>query len=94
VRRGPRAAASRYGRWETEMPFCKICRRRIDVSRTGVVAYRCRVCGAVCCGAHYLPERRLCVRCANVSEEKVRRMGAPFRSATRSDAKDAPRRKR
>lgn len=46
------------------MPACKLCRKRIDVSRTGVRAYRCSRCGLTVCRSHYLDDGGICVRCA------------------------------
>lgn len=48
------------------MPVCKLCRERIDLSRTGVRAYRCESCGAAVCLDHYEPGRKLCHSCANI----------------------------
>jgi predicted nucleic acid binding AN1-type Zn finger protein len=53
------------------MPICKICKARVDVSQTGVRAYRCRVCGKMFCKDHFLLEKSVCVRCAGYSEEKI-----------------------
>jgi predicted nucleic acid binding AN1-type Zn finger protein len=53
------------------MPACKICRERIDVSKTGVRAYRCEVCGKMFCKDHFLLQKGICVRCAGWSEEEI-----------------------
>ena len=53
------------------MPNCKLCKVRIDVSRTGVRAFRCRLCGRVVCKSHFVPSKDLCTECASVPEEKI-----------------------
>ena len=68
------------------MPRCKLCRRRIDVSKTGVVAYKCRNCGSVVCKGHFVPEKELCLKCAGVDEEEIERRGRPFGSFVRKKA--------
>ena len=55
------------------MPVCKLCRERIDLSRTGVRARRCGGCGAVVCDAHYSRERGLCHACAGLPVSQRRR---------------------
>jgi hypothetical protein len=53
------------------MPNCKICRTRIDVSQTGVRAFRCRLCGRTVCKFHFVPSKDLCTECDGISQEKI-----------------------
>ncbi len=55
------------------MPVCKLCRERIDLSRTGVRAHRCGSCGAAVCAEHFEPERGLCRACAGLPVFQRRR---------------------
>ncbi|MEM1537466.1 MAG: hypothetical protein QXK12_07015 [Candidatus Nezhaarchaeales archaeon] len=48
------------------MPVCKICNTRIELSRTGVRAYKCRICGRIVCYDHYDLVRSLCYVCARI----------------------------
>ena len=48
------------------MPVCKLCRERIDLSKTGVRARRCEKCGAAVCEEHFHGGQGLCHECANI----------------------------
>lgn len=48
------------------MPPCKLCRRRIDLSKTGIRAKRCVKCGAAVCRDHYREADGLCYGCAGL----------------------------
>ncbi len=52
------------------MPTCKICRKRIKVSTTGIRSYKCRICGRTVCFDHYDVSRGLCHICAGIMPEK------------------------
>lgn len=67
------------------MPICKICKERIDVSKTGVRAYRCRNCDKIFCKEHFLVERGICLICAGYSEEEIAQLdrGRKFSSFIR-----------
>ena len=54
------------------MPNCRLCRERIDVSRTGVRAYRCGRCGATVCREHFGSEK-ICHGCAGIPVTVVKR---------------------
>ncbi|UCF08549.1 MAG: hypothetical protein JSW28_02345 [Thermoplasmata archaeon] len=55
------------------MPACKICKRRIDLSITGVRAHKCKACGKSVCRDHFDFGKDICYRCADlpVSPGKV-----------------------
>jgi len=46
------------------MPVCKICKQRIDLSITGVRAYKCKECGKLVCRNHFDFGRDICFECA------------------------------
>jgi len=48
------------------MPVCKLCKERIDLSKTGVRARRCERCGAAVCEEHFHGGRSLCHECAGI----------------------------
>ncbi len=54
------------------MPNCKLCRERIDVSRTGVRAYKCARCGATVCKEHCGADK-VCHGCAGLPVTQVRK---------------------
>jgi hypothetical protein len=66
------------------MPACKICRARIDLSVTGIRAYKCKECGRAVCRNHYDSGRGICHNCAGlpISTGKV-----PFSFIRRSSGK-------
>ena len=55
------------------MPVCKLCRQRIDLSRTGVRAYRCEKCGAAVCLDHFEPSKKQCHSCAGLPVRQRKR---------------------
>lgn len=52
------------------MPACKICRRRIDLSVTGVRAHTCKECGKAVCKDHFDFARQICHNCAGLPVTK------------------------
>ena len=48
------------------MPACKICRKRIDLSITGVRAHTCKKCGKAVCRDHFDFTRQVCHNCAGL----------------------------
>lgn len=48
------------------MPACKVCKRRIDLSVTGVRAYKCSECGKGVCRDHFDFAREICHGCAGL----------------------------
>ena len=48
------------------MPACKVCKRRIDLSVTGVRAHKCKECGRMVCRDHYEFGRGICYECAGL----------------------------
>ena len=75
------------------MPFCKICKERIDVSRTGVRVFKCRVCGKNFCKDHFLPSKGVCLLCAGYTEAEVDKRPKKFSSFVRKNHPD-PRQRR
>ena len=64
------------------MPFCRLCRSRIDVSKTGVNAYRCRKCGKMFCKSHFSLEKNICLECAGYSAKEIATHTKRFASFT------------
>lgn len=48
------------------MPACKICKKRIDLSVTGVRTHKCKECGRIVCRDHYDFGRSICYDCAGL----------------------------
>lgn len=48
------------------MPKCSSCRRRIDLSHTGIRAYICSQCGKPSCREHFDFSRGICYKCAGL----------------------------
>ena len=48
------------------MPRCSSCKRRIDLSRTGVRAYICSKCNRPTCRDHFDFNRGICYKCAGL----------------------------
>jgi len=67
------------------MPSCRICKTRIDVSKTGVLVYRCRLCGRTFCRDHYVESRQICHRCAGLPEASPPVRRGVLQSRTRKD---------
>lgn len=53
------------------MPVCPLCNKRIDVSKTGIRAYRCRNCGKMFCKEHFLLDKNVCLICGGYSKEEI-----------------------
>ncbi|MFC1524928.1 hypothetical protein ACFL5I_00915 [Planctomycetota bacterium] len=66
------------------MPFCRLCRDRIDVAKTGVISYRCRKCGKMFCRNHIVLDKNLCLACAGYSPEEIAIRTKNLKSFTRS----------
>ncbi|UCG70355.1 MAG: hypothetical protein JSV09_04875 [Thermoplasmata archaeon] len=67
------------------MPACKICKKRIDLSITGVRAHKCKECGKVVCRNHFEFGKGICYVCADLP---IARGGTPF-SFIRKPSDDA-----
>ena len=52
------------------MPRCSSCKRRIDLSHTGIRAYTCSKCNKPTCKDHYDFERGICYKCAGLKISK------------------------
>jgi len=48
------------------MPLCKLCKERIDLSKTGERAFHCEKCGGSVCLDHFECGRALCHECAGL----------------------------
>jgi len=47
------------------MPVCRVCKKRIDLTKKGVRAQKCRVCGKTVCPEHIDIARKTCNKCLN-----------------------------
>lgn len=66
------------------MPACRICRQRIDVSRTGVRAYKCEECRKLVCRNHFDFAKGICYSCADIPASKGK---IPFSFIRKSNEK-------
>jgi hypothetical protein len=46
------------------MPVCKLCKRRIDLTKKFERVYKCSKCGSAVCKDHYKETKELCYACA------------------------------
>jgi hypothetical protein len=67
------------------MPRCSSCKRRIDLSYTGIRSYFCSKCKKPTCKDHFDFERGICFRCAGIQISK----GKCAFSFVRKDALDS-----
>jgi len=75
------------------MPRCSSCKRRIDVSHTGVRSYFCSKCKRPTCKDHYDFERGICFKCAGLQISKSK-CGFSFVRKDKMEAKTASRSKK
>ena len=52
------------------MPKCSSCKRRIDLSQTGVRSYFCNECKKPTCRDHFDFDRGICYKCAGLQISK------------------------
>ena len=50
------------------MPYCSICKERIDLSETGVRAHKCTECDKTVCENHFYFTRNICYGCAGLPQ--------------------------
>jgi hypothetical protein len=48
------------------MPKCSCCKRRIDLSHTGIRAYICSKCNRPACRNHFDFSKGICYKCADI----------------------------
>ena len=70
------------------MPACRICKKRIDLSITGVRAHKCKKCANIVCRDHYDFSKGVCYKCADLPIAPGRRAFSFVRKS-----KDAPQKK-
>ena len=69
------------------MPACRICKQRIDLSKTGVRAHKCKECGKLVCRNHFDFAREICYNCADIPAVKGK---IPFSFIRKTQAPDKP----
>ena len=52
------------------MPTCSSCKKRIDLSHTGIRAYICSKCKKPTCRDHFDFDRGICYKCAGLQISK------------------------
>lgn len=48
------------------MPNCRLCKKRIDLSKTNVRAYKCKECQNIVCKNHYDASKGICYLCGGL----------------------------